>query len=810
MKKLILLITILASFGAKAQQDLNLYYMENVTQRMYLNPAFKPKAKFFIGIPALSSIYIDHMNTTLTPNTLFETSGAISTLKVGDLKKAIKNNNYLGLSTKIDLISFGFKAKKNYFSLNITENLFFRMNLSRGLLEIPLNGNANFSQNNGTIDLNNFGVDASHYREFGLGWQRELNDKLSIGAKFKVLTGLVNVYTKKSSFKIVTDPTTFDITATGEMDIRTSGFDTTSYLSNGDINSYISNAKNLGFGLDLGATYVLNDKITLDASVVDLGFISWATDNLNYKSNNGNFVYSGLDLTEIIYAGSASSDSLDAQIDRIKTRAENEFNLTNNNDKYSSPLLTRIHLGGTYELYDTKKHGAKLGVLIQSEIYQKRLRPSFTLSYNQSVGRLLNATASYSMVNSGFNNLGLGMSLNLGALQFYVSTDNIFATQMTEFKSGGYRIAMYPSSSKKTHVHFGFNFTFGRTKKDSDGDGIVDKYDHCPDVFGLKEFNGCPDTDADGFQDSKDECPTVAGTLNGCPDTDGDGIRDSLDNCPKIAGIKAFGGCPDTDGDGIQDSKDDCPKEYGSKKYNGCPDTDGDGILDKNDSCKTVMGEKENNGCPWGDRDMDEVLDNIDKCPNEAGPIENYGCPYGDEDMDGVLDNVDKCPKIPGPKENNGCPYEDRDKDGVIDSLDNCPDVPGLKENNGCPEVKKLEKKEEEILKRAFDNLEFKSGKDVIKTSSYASLNELATLLHKKQTWKLKISGHTDNVGNDRLNMRLSEKRAKAVKAYLMANGIASERFQTYWFGETQPVADNSTREGRQRNRRVEMEVVFE
>ncbi len=147
---------------------------------------------------------------------------------------------------------------------------------------------------------------------------------------------------------------------------------------------------------------------------------------------------------------------------------------------------------------------------------------------------------------------------------------------------------------------FGVSFRFGA--KDTDGDGIYDKHDACPDVFGLEEFNGCPDSDGDGIQDSEDACPNVYG-------------------------LPEFNGCPDSDGDGIPDKDDACPNEAGPASTNGCPDRDGDGVADKDDKCPDVAGPAENNGCPWPDSDGDGVLDKDDKCPNVVGPAENHGCP---------------------------------------------------------------------------------------------------------------------------------------------------------------------------------------
>lgn len=142
----------------------------------------------------------------------------------------------------------------------------------------------------------------------------------------------------------------------------------------------------------------------------------------------------------------------------------------------------------------------------------------------------------------------------------------------------------------------------------------------------------------------------------GGTDTDKDGIYDKKDKCPEVAGLKEFNGCPDTDGDGIQDSEDSCPNVAGPKELNGCPDSDGDGIADKDDACPSVAGTKANKGCP--DSDGDGVVDNADACPNVAGPVANKGCPWPDTDGDGVLDKDDNCPKVAGPASNKGCPVE--------------------------------------------------------------------------------------------------------------------------------------------------------
>lgn len=343
--------------------------------------------------------------------------------------------------------------------------------------------------------------------------------------------------------------------------------------------------------------------------------------------------------------------------------------------------------------------------------------------------------------------------------------------------------------------------------KDKDGDKVSDKLDDCVTEPGVWSFKGCPDTDGDGIKDMDDDCATVPGLpeFRGCPDTDKDGIPDKDDECPTVAGLKEFKGCPDTDKDGIKDALDDCPTIAGLKEFNGCPDTDGDGIKDDEDACPEVAGSIEYQGCP--DKDGDGIFDFLDDCPEVAGPKENNGCPWPDTDGDGLLDKDDDCPTLAGPISNKGCPLVDTDKDGTLDKEDECPNTPGPKDNKGCPII---EQEIIEVLKTAFDNLEFETAKDVIKDESKPSLDELAEVLLKKSTWKLEIAGHTDNVGDDNKNMVLSKKRAESLKSYLVSKGIEATRLNTLFYGETKPIADNDTPEGRKKNRRVEMKIVIE
>jgi outer membrane protein OmpA-like peptidoglycan-associated protein len=342
----------------------------------------------------------------------------------------------------------------------------------------------------------------------------------------------------------------------------------------------------------------------------------------------------------------------------------------------------------------------------------------------------------------------IGLGLNFRA------TDRIYVNVQSE-----YRVSLNLEKNSLNHA-LGFIYTFGGPRPDkkpvkkldimlidSDGDGVPDHLDLCPQEPGLPEFHGCPDSD-------------------------GDGIPDHLDACPDVPGLPEFNGCPDTDGDGIPDHLDDCPNEPGPAATRGCPDRDGDGIPD-----------------------------HLDDCPDVPGPAATRGCP--DRDGDGVPDHLDKCPDKPGPAIWDGCP--DSDGDGIPDHLDECPDEPGPVWNKGCPEI---ESKDVETLDIAMRAVQFDLGKATLKPVSFEILNQIRDILLKYPSYNLVISGHTDNTGSAPFNQKLSEDRARACYDYLITRGVSPRRLSSVGYGESRPIASNDTEAGRTLNRRVEFRMV--
>lgn len=344
--------------------------------------------------------------------------------------------------------------------------------------------------------------------------------------------------------------------------------------------------------------------------------------------------------------------------------------------------------------------------------------------------------------------VGLGLNFRVA--------DNVFFNIQSEFR--------YSFEADRNNLQHGLGFVYmiGNTTppepempkivKDSDNDGISDELDLCPNAFGPKE-------------------------LNGCPDKDGDGVPDYMDKCPDFKGLKEFGGCPDSDGDGVPDNEDECPKVAGPASNKGCPET------------KII------------DSDGDGIQDDKDKCPNEKGPSSTSGCP--DRDGDGVADFEDKCPDKPGLKIYYGCP--DTDGDGIDDSRDKCPNVPGTVANDGCPEIKKEDKKTLEVAMQA---VQFQTGSAILKPESNIVLSQISDIMSRYPDFNMNISGHTDNKGSAPANQVLSEKRAKACYDFLSKNGVSPARMSYTGYGESRPISTNDTEKGRSLNRRVEFNLI--
>src|SRR5437870_4172098 len=210
-------------------------------------------------------------------------------------------------------------------------------------------------------------------------------------------------------------------------------------------------------------------------------------------------------------------------------------------------------------------------------------------------------------------------------------------------------------------------------------------------------------------------------------------------------------------------------------------------------------------GCP-NDGDADGVPDGVDQCPNTpAGAVvDAAGCPL-DSDKDGVPDGLDKCPNTPPGTEVDavGCTrVTDSDGDGVDDTKDKCPGTaPGTRvDASGCPILFTPERTP--VILRGVT---FETGRSALKLESHTVLDIVAQSLLDNPDIRIEIAGHTDSTGAPATNLRLSQARAAAVRAYLAGRGVAPGRMVARGYGAANPIAPNTTLDGRAQNRRVEL-----
>ena len=184
---------------------------------------------------------------------------------------------------------------------------------------------------------------------------------------------------------------------------------------------------------------------------------------------------------------------------------------------------------------------------------------------------------------------------------------------------------------------------------------------------------------------------------------------------------------------------------------------------------------------------------------------------YRDSDSDGVLDKDDAAPYDPedkdGFRDDDGAPDPDNDEDGIPDEDDECPELKGDRSHRGCPSRTYVKIENGQIY--IFGKVQFRSGSTEIDANSEPLLDQIAQALNANpQVKKIRIEGHTDNVGDASSNLKLSQARAVSVKKALEKRSVDGDRLDTRGYGETRPIAPNTAAGGRQKNRRVEFIIV--
>lgn len=450
MNRLFLLLILTGISGVSfAQREVNMFFMENVHQSTYFNPAATPENKVSIGLPGMNSVYIGFAHPSFSFNQLHNGDEWL----IRDiLDNKLKRRNLIGVNSYVDLFSLRIKIKNNYYSF--TNGL--RTNVSftypGDLFRLAWYGNASQSE----FDLTGLGFEASAYTEHGFGMTHE-RKQFTAGAKIKFLNGIGNVKLQNNDLYIRSKRGQYDnygIEVKGDMSLLTAGYANLAVddsIRSGDTTKLFSN---WGIALDLGMKYHLTDKIDLVASLTDIGFIRWksATQEYNVTAQKA-FEGFEVGLSEAMY-GELDTDSLvEALTDSLAESISNSSKRKN----YTTTPIANLYLGGTYQLFQR----TQLHVLMNMSFF-KGVRSSLTIGAQQELRRVLSFSITNTIQYNKLFNLGLGLMLKPGPVQFYFAADNISALfHYQEDREAG---VIIPDRLNNFNLRFGINLVFGKVK----------------------------------------------------------------------------------------------------------------------------------------------------------------------------------------------------------------------------------------------------------------------------------------------------------------------------------------------------------
>lgn len=429
----ILLLLFLNKSPGFSQESLMLHAMREVPQSGIANPAYVPpySAHFSFLMPNLA---VSAGHSGFAWNDLFIRQ-ANDSLKL-DFSNAIakmKEKNYLHTSVWVQPFSFGLRFGQNYINLSSRVRADITFQYPNELFELLDQGNEAFIGRQ--VSLDNMKFIGTAWVENSIGYTRQINDLLSAGFRFKLINGLANAHLAKNHLSLYTDDDMYDLTLESEFLLNTS------YPTEAEL--YFP--KSMGFGIDFGLTWKPADGLLLSAGILDLGRINWKENQVNYNSKeNSAFTFSGLELNDFFNTDDDFASGFEALTDSL----ENIFGIEERNDSYFTPLPTTFHFGGNYRFTDNDMAGA----LVQFKYFEKSMIPSVSLMYHRSFGQVFAATAAISYHNQRFDNLGLGLSLNLGFFQMYALSGNLLSV-------------FIPHKSQNVGAQLGVNFLIGRPQK---------------------------------------------------------------------------------------------------------------------------------------------------------------------------------------------------------------------------------------------------------------------------------------------------------------------------------------------------------
>jgi len=430
----LLSLCLILPFSSKAQVDHTLYGFRTLPQVTMTNPAHIPLSKInFTMIPGLSSASVAFNNSGFTYSNLVDES-------IESTVENLRERNFVDFKLDNEWLHFGMKiAKKNYLHLSISERARAQIQYPKDLITLLWEGNGR-SLLGQTADLSNMAVNLMHYREYAVGFAREVTDELTLGARAKYLNGFSTFYTRRSQFGLNTDSTSFDLTMTGNFEVNSAGLPL-SGDSTFTYNPLFTN--NSGVAFDLGLAYRSKTGFGFSLSALNLGSITWRDKTESYTNEDISFVYRGIPINNIFVTDDSTAASA---VEELRDTLLSEFNTEVDNQSFSTVMPAQLFLGFSQQLLNERLLISLVGNgVIQNGYFRGGARLGATVT----VGKILGLTANYGVYGNSPFNLGFGFSVTPGPVQFYMLTDNVIGLPLWD-------------KHKNVHVRFGFNITIGK------------------------------------------------------------------------------------------------------------------------------------------------------------------------------------------------------------------------------------------------------------------------------------------------------------------------------------------------------------
>lgn len=448
-------LTILLAQTAFGQRNFTMYHLEGAPQRHIINPAFRAGSNVNISIPAFGMHSFGLSHSGFTFDDLFHERPQDDSLVVrpDEAIRKMARLNHVNLDVQNELLGFGFRIKENYFSFSIMNRFQFNFLYPRDLFKFIVEGNGRDLLGE-RADFDGLGLNMNSYLEYAVGYNRRFFDKFMIGGRVKFISGIANIHTSRSQLGIYTDAETFDLTLDGSMRLNTANagifIEDENALNEIDPLDYMARFANFGLGFDAGATYEHNDKLTLSASVTDLGFINWQSNTQNYETNDIEYTFRGVEMNGF-FDGDENNDAFDNLADTL----ENVFAQYGNNDAYTTSLYTRFFIGGSYKFNEKIRATG----MLYNEIVNKRYRAGLNVGVNAKLGEWLSASVHYGYFGRSWSNVGFGLHLRGGPIQYFVCVDNVL-------------VAANAFGQKNFHVSTGLSLMFGKPDKEKEAGSL--------------------------------------------------------------------------------------------------------------------------------------------------------------------------------------------------------------------------------------------------------------------------------------------------------------------------------------------------